>query len=92
MVQPVALFDVLYHAGCSLLHERLVRRREVLAELCRRLDMADVQFSVGVVGAGMALYEAAIAQGHEGVMAKHLASTYRPGRRSAAWRKIKPRR
>jgi hypothetical protein len=24
-------------------------------------------------------------------MAKHLASTYRPGRRSAAWRKIKPR-
>ena len=62
-----------------------------LVELCRRLDVADVQFSVGVVGAGMALYEAAIAQGHEGVMAKHLASTYRPGRRSAAWRNIKPR-
>jgi ATP-dependent DNA ligase len=24
------------------------------------------------------------------VMAKHLAAPYRPGRRSAAWRKIKP--
>ena len=30
-------------------------------------------------------------QGGEGVLAKHLSSTYRPGRRSAAWRKIKPR-
>jgi len=31
-----------------------------------------------------------VAQGQEGMMAKHLASRYRPGRRSAAWRKIKP--
>jgi len=85
------LFDLLYHAGRSLLHEPLVRRREVLAEVCRRLDAADVQFSIGVVGAGTTLYAAVVAQGHEGIMAKHLASTYRPGRRSAAWRKIKPR-
>jgi ATP-dependent DNA ligase len=50
-----------------------------------------VRFSEGVVGQGKALYAAVMAQGHEGVMAKHLASTYRPGRRSGAWRKIKPR-
>ena len=81
------LFDLLYHAGRSLLHEALVRRREVLAEVCRQLEAADVQFSIGVVGAGTAMYAAVVAQGHEGVMAKHLASTYRPGRRSAAWRK-----
>ena len=68
-----------------------MRRREVLGELCQRLDAVDVRFSEGVVGSGMALYAAALAQGHEGVLAKHLASTYRPGRRSAAWRKIKPR-
>ena len=84
------LFDLLYHAGRSLLHEPLVRRREVLAEVCQRLEAADVVFSIGVVGQGRAFYAAALAQGHEGVMAKHLASTYRPGRRSAAWRKIKP--
>jgi ATP-dependent DNA ligase len=36
------------------------------------------------------LYALALAQGHEGVVAKHLASTYRPGRRPPAWRKIKP--
>ena len=86
------LFDLLYHAGRCLLREPLARRREVLAEVCRRLDAIDVRFSEGVVGQGKAVYAAALAQGHEGVMAKHLGSTYRPGRRSATWRKIKPRR
>jgi ATP-dependent DNA ligase len=85
------VFDLLYHRGRCLVREPLARRREVLAELCHRLNAADVQFSAGVIGAGKALYEAAIAHGHEGVMAKHVTSTYRPGRRSAAWRKIKPR-
>jgi ATP-dependent DNA ligase len=50
-----------------------------------------VRLSAGVIGAGKAFYEAAIARGHEGVMAQHLASSYRPGRRWAAWRKIEPR-
>jgi ATP-dependent DNA ligase len=85
------LFDLLYHAGRSLIHEPLVRRRELLAALCRRLDVAEVRFSDAVVGAGRTLYEAAVVRGHEGVIAKHLASAYRPGRRSAAWRKIKRR-
>jgi ATP-dependent DNA ligase len=40
-------------------------------------------FSVGVVGPGTALYAAAMAQGHEGVMAKHLASRHRLGRARA---------
>src|ERR1035438_9379169 len=31
-----------------------------------------------------------VADGHEGVMAKHQTSRYLPGRRSAAWKKIKP--
>jgi bifunctional non-homologous end joining protein LigD len=84
------VFDLLYQAGHCLLREPLARRREVLAEVCQRLDAAEVQFSAGVVGHGRALYAAALAQGQEGVMAKHLASTYRPGRRWAAWRKIKP--
>jgi hypothetical protein len=47
----------------------------------------DVQLRI----VGRVLYAAALAQGHEGVVAKHLASTYRPGRRSPEWRKIKPR-
>ena len=86
------LFDLLYHAGRCLVHEPLARRRQLLAEVCDRLELAHVQFSHGVVGPGTALYVAALAQGHEGVMAKRLASTYRSGRRSPAWRKIKPQR
>ena len=85
------VFDLLYHAGRCLLREPLTRRRQLLAEIVERLYVPEVIFSAGVVGAGMALYAAALAQGHEGVMAKHLASTYRPGRRSTAWRKIKPK-
>jgi ATP-dependent DNA ligase len=85
------LFDLLYHAGRCLLGEILARRRAMLAEVCERLDLAEVLFSVGIVGQGRTLYAAALAQGHEGVVAKHLASTYRPGRRTPAWRKIKPK-
>jgi bifunctional non-homologous end joining protein LigD len=84
------LFDLLYHRGDCLLQEPLSRRREVLAEACCRLDVGEVHFSEAVVGPGTALYAAALARGYEGVVAKHLASTYRPGRRSTAWRKIKP--
>jgi hypothetical protein len=51
-----------------------------------------VLFSEGVVGWGKAFYQAVVAQGHEGVMAKHWAAPYRPGRRSPTWRKIKPER
>ena len=50
-----------------------------------------MQFSAGVEAHGRAFFEAVVAAGHEGVMAKALASPYRPGQRSAAWRKIKPR-
>ena len=71
--------------------EPLVERRAVLAELCQGLEGADVHFSESVVGQGEALHAVALAQGHEGVLAKRLASSYRPGQRSAAWRKIKPR-
>jgi hypothetical protein len=76
---------ILYHAGRCLVHEPWARRREMLAEARQRLDAAEVLFSEGVVGQGRASYATALAQGHEGVMAKHLASTYRPGRRVKLW-------
>jgi ATP-dependent DNA ligase len=84
------LFDLLYHGGRCLLNEPLARRRAELAALCAGPDLPEVLFSAGVVEAGTALYALALARGHEGVVAKRLDSTYRPGRRSQAWRKIKP--
>jgi ATP-dependent DNA ligase len=92
--QPVCyvVFDLLYLRGRSLLGEPLQRRRQALQELLQRLQERYVVFSEGVVGAGRAFFAAVVAQGQEGMMAKHLASRYRAGRRSAAWRKIKPER
>jgi ATP-dependent DNA ligase len=84
------LFDLLYLAGQSLLHEPLEQRRARLAEVCGPLGCAGVLFSAGVVGRGLELYAQALASGHEGVMAKRRTARYRPGRRSAAWLKIKP--
>ena len=87
----LVLFDILYHRGCSLLAEPLRIRCECLAEECAKLELPEVACAEGIVGAGRALFVAAVTQGHEGVVAKHLDSSYRPGRRSSAWRKIKPR-
>ena len=44
------------------------------------------------IGDGKALLEATLAQDLEGVMAKRLGTTYRPGARSRDWRKVKNRR
>ena len=84
------LFDLLFHAGHCLMTVPLIRRRELLAEVCESLDGL-VVFSPAVIGAGTALFQAAMAAGHEGVVAKQLMSVYRPGKRSVTWKKIKPR-
>ena len=73
-----------------MLGRPLRERRAALQELIERLQEPVLLFSQGVVGPGKAFFAALVAQGQEGMMAKHLASRYRPGRRSAAWRKIKP--
>jgi ATP-dependent DNA ligase len=67
-----------------------VGRRQLLAELCTAVPVPGVVFSSGVVGPGRAFYQAVVAAGHEGVMAKLLTAPYRPGRRALSWRKIKP--
>jgi ATP-dependent DNA ligase len=84
------LFDVLAYRGRSLLAEPLYRRRAVLTDLLLTNNEPELAFSDGVVLLGKELFERIIAQGHEGIMAKHLASRYWPGKRSPAWRKIKP--
>ena len=84
------LFDLLYHRGRCLMQEPLVRRREMLADVCEKLDVPEVQFSHAVIGAGIALYQTVLASSQEGVMAKWLSSMYSPGKRAISWKKIKP--
>jgi bifunctional non-homologous end joining protein LigD len=84
------VFDVLQVDGQDTTGLPYEQRRELLSKLLEpgpfwRMAEADI-------GDGQALYDATAALGLEGIIAKRLGSTYQPGRRSAAWRKIKHRR
>ncbi len=85
------VFDLLYDRFESLLALPLDTRRERLEKLMRRSAHPRLVFSQGVVGPGKAFFAEVCRLGLEGVMAKCLASRYRPGRRSDAWIKIKPK-
>jgi DNA ligase D-like protein (predicted ligase) len=93
--QPAAItylvFDLLCERGRALLQEPLQRRRASLRTLLKGLHEPLLLYSDGVVGAGRQFFTEAVAQGHEGAVAKQLNSHYCPGQRSPAWRKLKPR-
>src|SRR5262249_15281317 len=89
-VVSYVLFDLLFDRGQALWQETLLRRRARLRELLARADEPALVYSDGVVVGGRAFFAEVGAQGHEGVRAKPLSSRYAPGKRSAAWRKIKP--
>ena len=81
------VFDVLHLDGEPALQLPYQRRRELLAGL----DLAGhtVRVPEHFVGGDPAqVTAAAAAQGLEGVVAKRLASPYRPGRRSPDWVKV----
>jgi DNA ligase-1 len=77
-------FDLLYVDGTSLLDQPYSERTKLLPEAHRppRLVTGDQQ-------AAQAFFEAAIAAGQEGLMAKALAAAYEAGRRGGSWIKIK---
>ena len=81
-------FDILYLDGTSLLDQPYSTRARILAEHIPesqrppRLVTADANQA-------QEFFEAAIAAGQEGLMAKGLESTYEAGRRGGAWFKIK---
>jgi len=77
-------FDVLYVDGTSLLDRPYAMRTKLLPEAHRppRLVTADATQA-------QAFFDAAIAAGQEGLVAKGLESKYEAGRRGGAWFKIK---
>jgi bifunctional non-homologous end joining protein LigD len=82
-------FDLLYLDGRSLLRVALEDRKRLLKSVLR--PHPRVRFAAHVEGEGKVFYEAARAQGLEGVIAKLRRSPYEPGRRSTAWLKLKIR-
>ena len=88
--RPVVLmlFDVLWLDGHSTLELPYTNRRKLLERLA--LAGPAWQTPPTTIGGGDSVLLAASELGLEGVVAKRLDSTYRPGRRSDSWRKVKP--
>ncbi len=81
------IFDLLWLDGHALMDLPYARRRERLSEL--HLNGERWQTPEHIVGNGAELLKATAEQGLEGILAKRLQSTYRPGVRSRDWVKIK---
>lgn len=85
-------FDVLRAAGHDLRERPLHERRDVLEQLIaagRPRKDTTLRISEQVRGDGRALYTRALASGWEGLIAKHIDSKYKSGKRTPDWRKLK---
>lgn len=83
------VFDLLYLDGRSLVDVPLEQRKRLL-ELVLRPN-ARVRYAAHMDAEGTAFFEAAAAQGLEGIVAKHRRSRYEPGKRVTTWLKLKAR-
>jgi bifunctional non-homologous end joining protein LigD len=81
------VFDLLWCSGHSLLDKPYAQRRKALERL--GLSGGSLQVTPAFPAAGAALYDATSRHELEGVVAKRLDSSYRPGRRCATWVKTK---
>jgi bifunctional non-homologous end joining protein LigD len=81
------IFDLLYLDGRSTLPLRYEERRELLERL--ELEGSAWRTPRYHRGEGRALLDATSRLGVEGIVAKKLHCPYEPGRRSAAWIKVK---
>ena len=82
-------FDILHVDGQDILHEATKIRHEALAAMLPdRLRMPRIV--TGDLDEAESFYDAAVAAGHEGAMAKALDATYEAGGRGKSWLKLKP--
>ncbi len=86
--RPVAFlaFDLLHLDGRSLIGQPLVKRREILRRVLRPGD--EVVAVPAIATEGIALFDAIVAQGLAGMMARQRLGPYLPGIRSRLWRFI----
>jgi bifunctional non-homologous end joining protein LigD len=81
------VFDLLFLRGHDLLNLPLLRRKELLKAI---LPVAkDIKFSDHVWKEGVMFFNVVKEKRLEGIIAKHSQGTYRLGRRSRQWLKIK---
>jgi DNA ligase-1 len=81
-------FDCLWHDRTSLV-ERPTRERFAVLSGVLPADLVIPRLITRVRDDAAAFYDEAMAQGHEGLMAKSLDAPYETGNRGASWLKIK---
>jgi DNA ligase D-like protein (predicted ligase)/DNA ligase D-like protein (predicted 3'-phosphoesterase) len=81
------VFDLLFFQGHDLTDLPLVRRKALLKEILPAAR--HIKFSDHVREEGVLFFKVVREKGLEGMVAKHSQSTYRMGRRSRRWLKIK---
>lgn len=81
------VFDILEKDGMPLLDIPLLERKRILKNSLK--EGKYVVLSLFVEDKGESYFQAALAKGVEGIMAKKKQSLYEPGKRSDNWRKIK---
>ena len=86
------LFELVYHDGEDLMRVPQAERRARLARLFRPTDRVKMTETVVTdrPEEQEEFFRRAIAEGHEGLMAKDPDAPYTPGRRAENWLKIKP--
>jgi DNA ligase-1 len=82
-------FDLLYADGEAYFDLPLIERTRLLSSLIPS-DQRVPQLVTDDVSAGRDFFRAALAAGHEGLMAKSLEGPYEAGRRGSQWLKVKP--
>jgi len=80
-------FDVLYAGAKNVMEMVLEKRKELLADMIGSGD--EIIVSQYITENGRDFYNACVAQGLEGAVAKKLGSVYLPGRRSSYWQKFR---
>lgn len=81
------VFDILYLDGFDLTGVRYDTRRDLLQRTLSQTPY--LQLVESFREDGRVVFEAAVRNGLEGVIAKRAASTYQPGHRSSDWLKVK---
>ncbi len=86
------LFDCMYLNGKNLVDTPMKERREILKKIVTESNKAKVSKTLVTdnVKKAETFYKHALSQGHEGVMAKNLEASYKPGSRVGYMYKLKP--
>ena len=85
----LVVFDLLTDGKTDYRDRPLTERRAALEQVFGKTGSPVLRISDQVRGDGRAMYKEALDRGWEGLIAKHAASLYKPGKRSPAWRKLK---